>query len=64
MTAATRSSSFALDLRKLFSSSEIGIAIVIIVIVGMMIVPLPVFALDMFIVLNLGISFGIILLSI
>ncbi len=64
MTAATKSDSFTLDLRRLLSSNEIGIAAVLVVIVGMMIIPLPLFALDILIVLNIGISFGIILLSI
>jgi len=64
MTAATKSDSFTLDLRRLLSSNEIGIAAVLVVIVGMMIIPLPLFALDVLIVLNIGISFGIILLSI
>ncbi|MEI7987830.1 MAG: flagellar biosynthesis protein FlhA [Chloroflexota bacterium] len=64
MTAATRTNStFMLSLKHLFLSSEIVIALVLMVIIGMMVVPLPSFAIDLFIVLNIGVSFGIILLS-
>ena len=64
VASPTKSTSFLFDLQTLLRSSEVTIAVALIVIVGMMIVPLHPAILDILMVANLGLSFGLILLSI
>ncbi len=64
VASQSKSGSFFFDLQTLLRSSEVTIAVALIVIVGMMIVPLHPAILDVLMVMNLGLSFGLILLSI
>ncbi len=60
-TTSTTLASFSL--KTLFRSKDILMAGAFIVIIGMMIVPLPSVVVDLFIVLNLGLSIGVMLIS-
>ncbi|NMC12030.1 MAG: flagellar biosynthesis protein FlhA [Chloroflexi bacterium] len=51
------------SLKTILRSKDVVMALALIVIIGMMIVPLPPLVVDMFVVLNLGLSIGVILLS-
>jgi type III secretion protein V len=44
--------------------SDVGLALVVVVIVGMMIIPLPVFVLDLFVVTNMAVSVVLLLVAI
>jgi flagellar biosynthesis protein FlhA len=60
-TARPTASTF--DFRSLFRSKDAIMAFAVIMVIGMMLAPLPSFAVDILIVLNLAVSIGIILLS-
>jgi flagellar biosynthesis protein FlhA len=51
------------NLKKLFQSRDMMMAIALIIMVVMMLIPLPSFVLDIIVVLNLAISIGVILLT-
>ncbi len=61
--ATTSGTLSTFNLRTLLRSKDIVMAGAFIVIIGMMIVPLPSLVVDLFIVLNLGLSIGVILIS-
>ena len=51
------------SLKSLFKSRDIALAIGLIILVGLMILPIPAFMLDVLVVLNLALSLGVILLT-
>ncbi len=62
MTSAA-STPNSLSLSKLFRSSEVAMALGVVLIIALMLVPLPSAALDLLLVINLAISIGIMLLT-
>ena len=63
-TTAPSTTSLAYSLRELLRSNDIFIALALVVIIGLMLIPFPSWVLDLMIVLNISLSFGILLLSI
>ncbi len=62
MVATNPTANFA-ELKALFKSRDIALAIGLIVLVALMIIPLPAFLLDLLVVLNVALSIGVMLLT-
>jgi flagellar biosynthesis protein FlhA len=62
MTTAKPAISFV-QIKSILGSNDIAMVVALVVIIGMMLVPLPSFLVDVLVVLNLALSLGIILLS-
>ncbi|KAA3648382.1 MAG: flagellar biosynthesis protein FlhA [Chloroflexi bacterium] len=62
MTTATQETS-AIGLRKLFSSQDAVMALAVVVILGMMLVPLPPFGIDLLVAFNLAIALAVMLIT-
>ena len=63
MTTTTASTSSGFSLRSLMNSQDIVLAFSLVAIIGLMILPLPGFLIDVLIALNLALSIGIIMIT-